>query len=189
MQSMPSIVLRSARFRRDFVVAISFTIYILVLLFATAIDNKPGESLFCASLMLAATIGLIFLTRRVGVSMLLIAGLVLALRGASMIKSRYLGAPLLAPDLFYFGNGDTLDVIAHYPKIWHGEIKKVLAALLILILCWAWEPAFWRHWPRRRRWPAQLLGLLLGIGVFAALIAPGGPFKRVLAKNEWESLN
>jgi len=186
---MPLIVLQSARLRRAFVIATSAAIYIAVMLFATAIEGKPGESLFCAGMMLAITLAMIFVTRRFGVSMLAIAGLVLALRGISMIKSRYLGAPLLAPDLFYFGNGDTLDVVAHYPKIWHGVIKKGLAAFVILGLCWVFEDAFWRNWRRSRRWPMQMLGLLLSVGACFALISPGGPFKRVLAKNEWESLN
>jgi len=175
--------------RYGFVVATSAAIYTAVMMFATAIESKPEESLYCASMMLAVTIGMIFLTRRFGVSMLVIAGLVLALRGVSLIKSRYLGAPLLAPDLFYFGNGDTLDVVAHYPKIWHGVIKKGLAALLILGICWAWEPSFWCNWSRRRRWSAQVLGLLVSIGAFAGMNAPGGPFKRVLAKDAWQSLN
>jgi phosphoglycerol transferase MdoB-like AlkP superfamily enzyme len=140
-------------------------------------------------MMLAATFVLIFLTRRLGVSMLAIAGLVLALRGISMIKSRYIGAPLLAPDLFYFGNGDTLEVIAHYPKIWHGVMKKGLAAVVILSLCWMLESAFWRNWRRPRRWSLQLLGVMFSVAAFFAMIAPGGPFKHVLAKNDWEVLN
>lgn len=104
--------------RHALVVILAVIAFILALARATNRENTADEVLFSACLALALATALVFFTRRIGLGLLLAAGLMLALRTISLVKQSYLGTLLYASDLLYFGNGNTLDVIAHYPQIW-----------------------------------------------------------------------
>lgn len=182
-------LLRSPSFRNGLVQSFAWVVFAGVAALGTSIERQAGESLFCATLMLIAALALLSITRRVALSLLLVAGTVLVLRGVSLVKTRYLGTPLFAPDLFYFSNADTLHVLQQYPKVWHGAVKKALLAVLVIALCWRWERPLWNTRTRRARstWRGGTAALTLLLCWLVVL--PGGPFRRVIAKDVWEAIN
>jgi phosphoglycerol transferase MdoB-like AlkP superfamily enzyme len=163
--------------------------FVVALVRGTDRETEPGEVFFCVSLALAFAATLIFLTRRIALALLLTAGVILALRTISLIKQSYLDLPLFAPDLVYFGNGDTLDVVAHYPEIWHALVPRALLALVALGICIVWEKPLWNEQSLRRRLPGQLSGVVACTALLWALSAPGGPFKHIHAKDGWIAIN
>lgn len=178
----------SARIYHFAATAFASIAFVAVAVLCAGAEASPGETVFCVTLMAVCTLLLICVTRRPALSMLLVAGLVLVLRGISMIKVRYLGAPLFAPDLIYFGNGDTFETMLHYPAVLRTAAKKTLLAIFILWLCWKFEKPLWVQAQRRKRFAGRVLGALFCVGLLWGLTAPGGPFKHIHAKGAWEAL-
>ncbi|MBN8886637.1 MAG: sulfatase-like hydrolase/transferase [Rudaea sp.] len=178
-----------ARGRRALVLVLAVLGFAAALMRATSEETEPGEILFIACLVLAFASALIFATRRIVFGLLLSAGFLLALRTISLVKMRYLQMPLFAPDLLYFSNGDTLDVVAHYPEIWHALVVRALLAFLVLGACIVWEKPLWNTLRRRPRIALQCSGTLLGAILLWGLSAPGGPFKHIHAKDGWVAIN
>ncbi|MBS0566631.1 MAG: sulfatase-like hydrolase/transferase [Proteobacteria bacterium] len=174
--------------RHALVVILAVIAFILALARATNRESTADEVLFSACLTLALATALVFFTRRIGLGLLLAAGLVLALRTISLVKQSYLGTLLYASDLLYFGNGNTLDVIAHYPQIWHPLALRGALALGALAVCIAWERPLWRRIRTRWRLLLQLAGGFACLIALWALAAPTGPFRHIHARGEWEEI-
>ena len=182
-------LLRNPSFRNGLVQSFALIVFFGVATLGTNIESKVGESLFCAALMLACAVALIAVTRRFALSLLLVAGTVLILRGLSLIKARYLGTPLFAPDLLYFSNVDTLHVLQQYPKIWHGVLKKAALGVVLLWLCWRWEQPLWNFRARGARLVWRIGTAALSLLLCWVIALPDGLFRRVLAKDVWEAIN
>ena len=156
--------------------------------YATANEATPQQVVFCVCLALGCALLLTFATRRMAVALLTTSVLALLLQTIALLKMQYLNLPLFAPDLFYYSNGNTLEVIEHYPEISQEIIGRLLFALGLIGLCGFCEPPLWR----RMRWPRRLLVQLFGIFASVAAIwgvsRPAGPFKEIHAPGPWESI-
>lgn len=145
-------------------------------------ESDDPERLFCAALALALAFFLAVATRRAGFGFLCAGALVGCVWLAGALKLAYLHEPLMAPDLGYFLTGTTVDVVMHYPAIWHKLALALIGGLLLACTVWRLEsPGFGSRCKRRARvaWSAlALLPLLL----FAW---PQGPFRSVYVVSTW----
>ena len=178
----------SARWRHALLVVLAIVAFVAAMIRATSQETEPGEAFFCACLAAALAALLIFATRRIALGLLLAAGIALALRTISLIKMQYLQMPLFAPDLFYFGNGDTLDVVHHYPAIWHAIAVRALLALVAFGACIAWERPLWRGLRPQRRIALQGAGMFASASLLWGLSTPAGPFAHIHARGAWEGI-
>ncbi|NCT68685.1 MAG: sulfatase-like hydrolase/transferase [Rhodanobacteraceae bacterium] len=148
------------------------------------VETDPTERLYCAALAGALALFLATLCGRLGFGLFAVGALAGALWLANALKIAYLHEPLLAPDLRYFATTSTVDVIAHYPKLWHKTAAALLGGVLLAVTLWRLEtPGRWRG---RRR--AQGLWSLLALLPLVAVAAPQGLFREIQAVNIWEFL-
>lgn len=159
----------------------------LVVALNYVLTNESGsvEQYFCISLALALALAIAVASGRPGLGMVLAGGTIGAMSLAAKIKLMYLHVPLMAPDLRYFLNLDTLAVLTKYPPL----LRKVVAALLVaamgIFVLWRLEsPGLWRG---RRRWwfPASAVATL----PLLLFLWPAGPFHGVYAADTWRFLS
>jgi phosphoglycerol transferase MdoB-like AlkP superfamily enzyme len=181
-------ILAPSRARHFAAFAFASIAFVAAAVLGAGAEHSPGETIFCVVLMVICTLLLICVTRRAALSMLLVVGLVLLLRGISVLKMRYLGAPLFAPDLLYFGNGDTFETVLHYPSVLRTAVKKTLLVIFLLWLCWKWETPLWSGKTARAKLIGRTVGAVFCFGLLWGLTSPGGPFKHVHAKGAWEAM-
>jgi len=143
-------------------------------------EADAGDRLFCAVLAGALALLVIVASGRIGFGLLAagsIAGLVWMI---GSLKLAYLHEPLLAPDLRYFANAATLDVVRHYPGL-ERKLAEAIAGVFLAILAWRLEsPGLWRS-PLARIACTFAAVLLLGW-----LAWPHGPFRSVYAIGTWD---
>jgi phosphoglycerol transferase MdoB-like AlkP superfamily enzyme len=98
---------------------------------------------------------------------------------AANLKFRYLSTPLLAPDLVYYSNADTVDTLLRYPFIIASIAAAVIVAPLLLISLWRGDV---RPKPGVT---VRALGVVAGVVMLAVTLSPHGPFARVYDKGMW----
>ena len=140
------------------------------------------DRVFCASFALAFAIFLVVLWGRVGSGFLIAGALASGVWLAGSLKLAYLHEPLIGPDLRYFLDATTVDVIAHYPSLWHKCAAALVSGLLLTILVWRLEsPGWWRGRALSRRASFSLLALM----PLALTASPQGPFRGVYDIDTW----
>lgn len=153
-------------------------------------ENTAHEKLFAATLAVVALAGLLFASVRIGFALLLAAVAFGTIELAGRVKFAYLMTPLLAPDLEYFINADTAEVISHYPALLAGCLAIVLLVPLLLAGAWLQErPASIAGRTRFERGALRVLGSIAAAALLAACLQSRGPFHAVFNKPMWITVN
>lgn len=149
-------------------------------------ESTTGEAAFAACVLIALIVAMIALSGRLAFGLIAGSAPMLLLEAAARLKFRYLGTPLLAPDLIYYLNAQILATLTRYPLI----VASIVAAITLVpgALAVAWfgdrKPA--------ARWRTRIArGAGIAAGITALIIAmnPRGPFAAVQAKGMWLAMN
>jgi phosphoglycerol transferase MdoB-like AlkP superfamily enzyme len=148
------------------------------------------ERLFTLTLALELVLVFAFATARFAFA-LFVATLVFgAIEIAGALKFVYLQTPVLAPDLEYFVNKDTIGVIARYPTLLTATLVAVFAIPLLLVVAFAGEqPSLLETRARSVRAIARVLGTLAAAAILVVSLMPTGPFWHVFNKPMWITIN
>jgi len=164
--------------------------YLAMLVHGPLNEGTPHERVYTTVLSGSFCALLVFLTRRVAFSLVATAGLFSLILTSSVLKVTYLTTPLLAPDLVYFVNADTLEVIARYPLLMIAAFIGLVMLPLALVGIWRIDrPSLFASlnaWVRRG---LVALGVLVSGGALAAVITPTGPFADIYGKGMWAAMN
>lgn len=147
------------------------------------------EKAFALAVVATLTLAMLFATARVAFSLLVPAILVGTLATASMLKFEFLRTPALAPDLEYYLNWQTVEVVSRYPVLLTFSLAVVVLVPLLLVLAWRWEsvpPGMrWRH---ARAAALRATGTLVMLVLLASCLTPAGPFSGVFNKPMWATV-
>jgi phosphoglycerol transferase MdoB-like AlkP superfamily enzyme len=170
----------------------AFAIVAFVAMFALApmTEHTWPERTFTATLVLLAVLAVLFASARVAFALLVAALVFGAIALAGTLKFTYLTTPLLAPDLEYFVNRETIGVIARYPLLLGVSIAAVILIPLLLIVAFVGEPAsLLRSRPRAVRAAVRVVGASASAALLVACLVPEGPFRAVFNKPMWITIN
>ncbi|MFA7321918.1 MAG: sulfatase-like hydrolase/transferase [Dokdonella sp.] len=152
-------------------------------------EKLPIEKAFALAIVGSLTLVLLFATARLAFSLLVASLLFGTLATASMLKLEFLMTPALAPDLKYYFNWQTIEVIYRYPVLIGFSGLVVILIPLLLIPAWRWDSV-----PQRlnlQHWPARILrgcGLLAALALLTASLVPAGPFAPAFNKPMWATI-
>ena len=140
--------------------------------------------------MLLTALLISFATARFALAMLVAALVFGAIEIAGMLKFIYLQTPVLAPDLQYFINRDTIGVIARYPTLAGVCLAAViLIPVLLLVAFFGEHPSLLRHRPKSVRALVRVLGTVAVAALLLVSLSPDGPFWAVYNKPMWITIN
>lgn len=164
--------------------------YATMMMYGPLSEGTPEERVFTTVLSGSLCILLLCLTRRVAFSLIATAALFSLLLASSVLKVTYLTTPLLAPDLIYFANADTLQVILRYPILLIASFVGLIMLPLALVGIWRIDrPRLLTDAaPSRRRLALAVVGLAAAAALTLAQ-TPHGPFAAVYAKGMWAAMN
>jgi phosphoglycerol transferase MdoB-like AlkP superfamily enzyme len=169
---------------------VALLVFIALVVFGPLSENTTIEKIFASTLILLALLAALFASARVAFSVLLVSLLFGAIELAGRLKFLYLTTPLLAPDLQYFVNAGTIEVITHYPLLLGVSIGAIVLIPLLLFLSFACEPAgLLRTQPRPLRGVVRVLGTLAALCLLVVCLTPRGPFSTVFNKPMWITVN
>lgn len=169
--------------------AFALVAYIAMLIGVPLAEKLVIENAFALAIVGTLTLTLLFATARVAFSLLVAALLFGALATASMLKLEFLMTPALAPDLKYYFNWQTIEVISRYPILLGFSVIVGILVPLLLIPAWRWDSV-----PERLRldlWQARVLrasGLLASAAVLIVCLIPSGPFAQAYNKPMWATI-
>jgi phosphoglycerol transferase MdoB-like AlkP superfamily enzyme len=164
--------------------------FVALVAFGPMTEHTWPERLFTLSLVLLSVLLVLFATARFALALLVAALVFGAIEIAGALKFVYLTTPVLAPDLEYFVNRQTLGVIARYPLLLGVSVAAVVLIPLLLIVAAVFEPASLLCERRRLvRIAARVLGTLASAAVLLVCLMPGGPFSVVFNKPMWITIN
>ncbi|MFI4968680.1 MAG: sulfatase-like hydrolase/transferase [Lysobacterales bacterium] len=147
------------------------------------VESDAQNRLFCLTLAFAVALPVAVVCGRIGFGILIAGALAGCVWLAIALKLAYLHEPLLAPDLRYFAGTTTLNVIAHYPALWHKCVAALLGGALLAVLVWWLEsPGWWRGRRVLMRGSVSLLALL----PLLLVVWPQGPFRDIHKAKTWD---
>lgn len=153
-------------------------------------ENTAGEKTFAATLALLVLLLALFASARPAFSLTFTALLFGLVEIAGQLKFLYLNTPLLAPDLEYFVNGDTIELFTHYPLLLGlGSAALILVPLLLVVSFLGERPGLAVRWPRAQRAGVRVLGTAAASGVLLACAHANGPFSTAFNKPMWIAIN
>lgn len=163
--------------------------FFAMLLCVPLAEKLGAEKCFALTIVCATTLILLFATARASFVLLVISLLAGTLATASMLKLEYLLTPVLAPDLEYYINRQSLEWLGRYPILLAFTLTVVALVPLLLVPAWRWEtvPAHFRL----ARWRVALLrgvGMIAAAFVLTACLSPTGPFRGVFNKPMWATI-
>lgn len=176
--------------RRRGIRIFSVLAFAAALVFAPLSETALLEKMFALTLVCASALLLLFLTARLAFSLLLTALVYSVLKGSSMLKFAYMLTPVLAPDLHYYLNRDTVELIGRYPLLLAFTLAMLALIPLILVPAWVWETT--RGWTapgRLRATTLRVVGACASIALVAVSLSPQGPFARVFNKPMWATVS
>ena len=158
--------------------------------FGPLTEHTWPERIFAATLVLLAALAVLFATARIAFALLVAALVFGAIEIAAVLKFIYLTTPVLAPDLEYFINRDTIGVIARYPSLLGASVAAVVLIPLLLIVAFFGDtPALLKYRPRAERAAVRTLGTAAAAALLVASLLPAGPFWAVFNKPMWITIN
>ncbi|HJT98969.1 MAG TPA: hypothetical protein VJ696_11705, partial [Rhodanobacteraceae bacterium] len=164
--------------------------FVALLGFGPLTEHTWPERIFTATLVLLTALAVMFATARLAFALLVAALVFGAIEIAGTLKFTYLQTPVLAPDLEYFVNRETIDVIARYPLLLGVSLAAVVLIPLLLILSFAAErPSLLRRRPRSVRALARIVGAAAASVLLLVCLIPAGPFWFVFNKPMWITIN
>ena len=169
--------------------AFALVAFVVMLVGVPLAEKLPIEKAFALAIVGTLTLALLFATARVAFSLLLAALLFGALATASMLKLEFLMTPALAPDLKYYFNWQTIDVIKRYPILLGFSALVVILVPLLLIPAWRWDSV--PEHLRLHHGSARILrasGLLAAVAILTVCLIPTGPFAQAFNKPMWATI-
>ena len=164
--------------------------FVALLVLGPLTEHTWPERMFTATLVLLAALMVFFATARVAVAMLLAALIFGAIELAGVLKFTYLQTPVLAPDLEYFINRETIGVITRYPLLLGVSLAAVILIPLLLIASFVGEKAsLLKDRPLAVRASTRVFGTLAAAALLIASLVPDGPFRTVFNKPMWITIN
>lgn len=164
--------------------------YAAMMLYGPLSESTREERLFTTVLSGALCLLLLCITRRVAFSLISTAALFSLLLTSSVLKVTYLTTPLLAPDLIYFVNADTLQVILRYPILLISSFVGLVVLPLALMGIWRIDrPRVLPDGSALQRRLALGLGAILSAYALSQALTPQGPFAAVYGKGMWAAMN
>lgn len=158
--------------------------------FGPLTEHTWPERFFTTTLVLLATLCVLFASARLAFALLVSALIFGAIELAGVLKFIYLTTPVLAPDLEYFINRDTIGVIARYPLLLGMSLAAVILIPLLLLLALFGERAsVFEHHPPATQIGMRLLGTVAAGALLVASLVPAGPFWTVFNKPMWITIN
>lgn len=170
--------------------AFAALLFALMFVFGPLGENTANERIFAATLALLTLLVVLLASARVAFSLVLAALLFGLIEIAGRLKFLYLNTPLLAPDLEYFVNRDTIELFTHYPLLLGISATALLLVPLLLIVSFIGErPSLLTARPRAVRVAARVLGTCAAVGLLAVCMDARGPFGTVFNKPMWIAIN
>ena len=168
---------------------LAILVWVGMLVFVPFAEKLELEKSFALAIVGCATLILLFATARASFSLLNISLLVITLATASMLKLEFLLTPVLAPDLKYYINLESLDWLVRYPMLLAVTGVALILVPALLVLAWKWDevPVAWTL-RQRRAVLMRGLGLLAAILILAICLSPRGPFSGVFNKPMWATI-
>jgi phosphoglycerol transferase MdoB-like AlkP superfamily enzyme len=182
--------LASPRSRSGYLRAFALLAFTALLAFGPVSEHTTNEKVFALVLVLLGLVATLFASARMAFALLLTSLLFGSIELAGRLKFLYLQTPLLAPDLQYFVNEGTIEVITHYPLLLGVSIGAIVLVPLLLVLSFLGEkPELLGAQPRRVRATVRLLGTLAALALLVTCLIPHGPFNAVFNKPMWIAIN
>jgi phosphoglycerol transferase MdoB-like AlkP superfamily enzyme len=165
-------------------------VFVALIAFGPLTEHTWSERIFTAALVLLSALLVLFATARTAFALLVAALAFGVVEIAGTLKFTYLTAPVLAPDLEYFVNRETIGVIARYPLLLGVALAAVILIPLLLILAYFVERAsiLPDHAPTARA-ATRVLGMAASAALLLVSLAPEGPFHDVFNKPMWITIN
>lgn len=185
-RTMPRGSFFSLRPRRPLLLVLGAAMFVCALYDGPLAESTPAETAFAACILIALVVIAIASSGRLAFGLIAGSMPMLLLELAARIKFLYLATPLLAPDLYYYANAQSLGTLAHYPFI----VAAFVAALVLvpgtLIVAWFGDrkPA-----ASRRMRIARGAGFVVGIAALMIVMNSRGPFAAVHTKGMWLAMN
>lgn len=174
------------RWHRALAVVLGIGAFSLSLWYLLPNETDLQARVFCASLAFALALFVAVLCGRAGFGFLIAGAFGGCVWLGTTLKMAYLHEPLMAPDLHYFFNLQTLDVVAHYPGIARRCALVMLGSIALATFAWRLEsPGGWH----RRRWRTFLGCSLLALVPLGLVAWPKGPFRSVYAITTWDFID
>lgn len=153
-------------------------------------EHTWPERFFTLTLVVLTALTVLFASARASLALLVAALVFGALEIAGTLKFTYLQTPVLAPDLEYFINKDTIGVIARYPFLAGVCIAAIVLIPVLLIVAFFGEPpSLLRDRPLAVRASVRVLGTLAAAALLSVSLLPNGPFWHVFNKPMWITIN
>jgi phosphoglycerol transferase MdoB-like AlkP superfamily enzyme len=170
--------------------AFAFVAFLALIAFGPLGEHTANEKIFAATLILISLVFAMFASARVAFSLLLVSLVFGAIELSGVLKFLYLQTPLLAPDLQYFVNSGTIEVISHYRLLLGVSVAAIVLFPLLLIGSFVVEKAcLMPAKPLALRIAVRLLGSAAALCVLLASLSPDGPFRHVFNKPMWITVN
>ena len=164
--------------------------FVVLLAFGPLAEHTGPERLFTTTLVFLTVLVVLFATARVALAFLVATLVFGAIEIAGTLKFTYLQTPVLAPDIEFFVNRDTIGVIARYPMLLAVSVTALILIPLLPILAFAGEPpSLLRDRPRAVRGGVRVLGALAAAAMLLVSLIPSGPFMGVFNKPMWITIN
>jgi phosphoglycerol transferase MdoB-like AlkP superfamily enzyme len=164
--------------------------FVTLLVLGPMTEHTWPERMFTATLIFLTLLLMLFATARVAFAILVAALIFGAIELAGVLKFTYLQTPVLAPDLEYFINRETVGVITRYPLLLTICLAALILIPLLLIVAFAGEKAsLLRDRPVGVRAITRLLGTLAAGALLFVSLMPEGPFRDVFNKPMWITIN
>src|SRR5689334_7812417 len=119
---------------------LALVLFVALFAFGPLTEHTWPEKAFTATLVLLTALMVLFATARIAFALLVAALGFGAIDIAGALKFTYLTTPVLAPDLEYFINRDTIGVIARYPFLLGATLTAVILIPLLLLVSFFGEP-------------------------------------------------
>lgn len=161
-----------------------------MIVFGPLSENTTDEKIFAATLAGLVLLITVFASARLAFSLILTALLFGMIETAGRLKFLYLNTPLLAPDLEYFVNRETLELFTHYPLLLGTGLATLVLVPLLLGASYLGErPTLLVAHPRLPRVLARVLGAASAAALLLACLNAGGPFGKAFNKPMWVAIN
>lgn len=175
--------------RRVLLRGFALVLFVGMVVFVPLGEKLLLEKAYALAIVGTATLLLLLATARVSFALITVSLLAITLATASMFKLEFLLTPVLAPDLKYYINLESLDWLVRYPMLMVSTIAAVVLIPGMLLLAWKWDRVAdnWK-WNNRRALGLRLMGSLAAILLFAICLSPRGPFSGVFNKPMWATI-
>lgn len=180
------------RFLRSFrlppTTALLFALAVFACTFAIApmAEGTTIETVFALVILCALILLAISLSGRLAFGLVAGSLPMLLVEIAARLKFRYLATPLLAPDLFYYFNSQTVETLINYPFLSAAIALALILVPLALVVAWRSDAPPPSSWRRR---VARSAGTLAALAALAIAMNINGPFAPVHAKGMWLAMN